>query len=65
MLELSKGGESMPTGPNGERRPSDPMALAKKVMDIATGEAEEEYVKQPTPEQTERGKKAAATRWGN
>ena len=28
------------------------MALAKKVMDIATGEAEEEYVTPPTPEQS-------------
>lgn len=55
----------MPTGPNGERRPADPMALAKAVMDIATGEAEEEYVKQPTPEESERGWKAAAARWGS
>ena len=54
----------MPIGPNGEKRPADPMALAKKVFDIATGEAEEEYVKPPTPEQSERGRKAAAARWG-
>ena len=53
----------MQIGPNGEKRPADPMALAKKVFDIAVGEAEEEYVKTPTPEQSERGRKAAAARW--
>lgn len=42
----------MPTGPNGEKRPADPMSLAKVVMDIATGEAE-------------RGRNAAAARWGS
>ena len=35
------------------------MALAKNVMDIATGEAEEEYVTPPTTEESERVRKAA------
>lgn len=53
----------MPIGPDGQKRPADPMALAKTVMDIATGETPEEYVKPPTPEQSEKGRKAAAARW--
>lgn len=38
------------------------MALAKVVMDITTGEAEED-MKVLTPEQSERGRKAAEARW--
>lgn len=53
----------MPIGPNGEKRLADPIALAKVIMDIATGEAEKEYVKAPTPEESERGRKAAEVRW--
>ena len=34
----------MPTGPNGEKRPADVIANAVRVMQIATGEVEEEYV---------------------
>lgn len=34
----------MPTGPNGEKRPADVIANAVHVMQIATGETEEEYV---------------------
>ena len=56
----------MPIGPNGQKRPADPMALAKTVMDIATGEAEEVYEvpKKPvSPERSERARKAAYARW--
>ena len=31
----------MPTGPNGEKRPADPMAMSVRVARIATGEIEE------------------------
>jgi hypothetical protein len=33
----------MPTGPKGQKRPADVIGNAVKVMQIATGEAEEEY----------------------
>lgn len=33
----------MPKGPKGEKRPADVIANAVKVMQIATGEAEEEF----------------------
>jgi len=33
----------MPTGPKGEKRPADVIANAVRVMQIATGEAEEEF----------------------
>lgn len=33
----------MPIGPNGEKRPSDPIACAVHVMRIATREIEETY----------------------
>ena len=32
-----------PIGPNGEKRPEDPIAAAVMVMKIATGQIEEEY----------------------
>jgi hypothetical protein len=32
----------MPKGPNGEKRPADVIANAVRVMQVATGEAEEE-----------------------
>ena len=35
----------MPIGPNGEKRPEDPIAAAVMVMKIATGQIEEEYVR--------------------
>ena len=39
------GDAEMPTiGPNGEKRPTDVIANAVRVMQIATGEVEEEYV---------------------
>ena len=34
----------MPTGPKGQKRPADVIGNAVRVMQIATGEAEEEYV---------------------
>jgi general stress protein YciG len=34
----------MPTGPNGEKRPADPIANAVRIGQIATGQAKEEYV---------------------
>jgi len=33
----------MPTGPKGQKRPADVIGNAVKVMQIATGEAEEEF----------------------
>ncbi len=33
----------MPKGPKGEKRPADVIGSAVKVMQIATGQAEEEY----------------------
>lgn len=33
----------MPTGPNGEKRPRDPVACAVKVARILTGETAEDY----------------------
>ena len=34
----------MPTGPHGEKRPADPVANARHVARLLTGEAEEQYV---------------------
>lgn len=36
----------MPKGPKGEKRPADVIANAVRVMQIATGEAQEEYERQ-------------------
>ena len=36
----------MPVGPNGEKRPADVIGNAVRVMKVATGEVEEEYVDQ-------------------
>ena len=67
-------------GPNGERRPRDPIARAVHVAKIATGEIEEELEeKQPgkvnggharaasmTPEERSKlARTAARARWGN
>lgn len=49
----------MPTGPKGEKRPPDVIANAVRVMQIATGEAEEEY-----EGQGEDGKDSAAQALG-
>ena len=37
----------MPRGPRGEKRPADVIGNAVRVMQIATGEAEEEYEAAP------------------
>ncbi len=46
----------MPTGPKGEKRPADVVGAAVKVMQIATGEIEEEL--------TDDGKNKAAVELG-
>jgi hypothetical protein len=38
----------MPRGPKGEKRPADVIGNAVRVMQIATGEAEEEYEAPPS-----------------
>ncbi len=43
----------MPTGPNGEKRPADPVANAVHVMRIATGQIEETYA-EPGPSESPR-----------
>lgn len=48
----------MPTGPKGQKRPADVIGNAVRVMQIATGEAEEEY------ETTDDGKDKAAAELG-
>ena len=49
----------MPIGPNGEKRPSNPVAAGVLIARIATGEAEEEYVDQ---ERRARGRKGGVAR---
>jgi len=48
----------MPKGPKGEKRPADVIGNAVRVMEIATGQREEEYDK------TEDGKSKAAVELG-
>lgn len=66
----------MPIGPNGEKRPADPIAAAVMVMRIATGQIEEPKpgssaggrarAKALTPERrSEIARKAAKARWAN
>lgn len=71
----------MPKGPQGQRRPADSNQLAKAIVDIATGEAENSIrergrpgglkggkarANKLTPEQRrEIARKAAAKRWHN
>ena len=53
----------MPTGPRGEKRPTDVIAAAVKVMRIATGEETEEIaVKSAAAELGSRGGKARAAK---
>jgi len=49
----------MPIGPNGEKRPSNPVAAGVHIARIATGEAEEEYV---DLERRARGRKGGEAR---
>ncbi len=46
-------------GPNGERRPSDPVEAARLVASIAVGDAEEELV---NPAQSRGGRKGGRSR---
>ena len=49
-------GETMPRGPKGEKRPADVIGAAVKVMQIATGEVDDEL--------TDDGKNKAAVELG-
>lgn len=49
----------MPIGPNGEKRPADPIASAVHVARLATGEVEETYVNRG---QSQGGRKGGAAR---
>jgi hypothetical protein len=58
---------AMPTGPKGQRRPADVIGNAVRVMEIATGQRDEEYDEQPgkdhaAAELGQRGGKARAER---
>ena len=50
----------MPTGPNGEKRPADPVANAVLMGKIITGEAEETYVNEGKRKGGQKGGKARA-----
>ncbi len=41
----------MPIGPNGEKRPDDPISRAVMVAKISTGEIEEEYAEEDEPQE--------------
>ena len=47
-------------GPNGEKRPSNPVAAGVLIARLATGEAEEEYVNQERQAGGQKGGKARA-----
>lgn len=57
----------MPTGPKGEKRPADVIGNAVRVMQVATGEAEEEHVEKPEKDEAAAamGRKGAAARAKN
>lgn len=46
----------MPIGPNGEKRPSNPIEAGIMVARIAVGDLEEEYVEEKKPTTPKRGK---------
>lgn len=54
----------MPTGPKGEKRPADAIGNAVRVMQIATGEADEDYGSAPPKDEAAAamGRKGAAAR---
>lgn len=54
----------MPKGPKGQKRPADVIGNAVRVMEIATGQAEEEYHEQPEKNQAaaELGRKGGKAR---
>ena len=47
-------------GPNGEKRPTNPVAAGVHIGRLATGEAEEEYVNQERQASGQKGGKARA-----
>jgi hypothetical protein len=47
----------MPKGPKGQRRPADMNQLAKRIVDVATGETED---REPTPEEQSKDPLAVA-----
>ena len=49
----------MPVGPNGEKRPSNPVAAGVHIARVATGEADEQYIDQA---KAAGGRKGAAAR---
>src|SRR3954451_18924142 len=55
---------TMPTGPKGQRRPADVIGNAIRVAQIATGEAEEEFVAKPEKDEAAAamGRKGGAAR---
>ena len=61
IVDLSGVEEIIPVGPNGERRPSNPIESGIMVARIATGDIEEEYIEQakPTPKKSKGGKARA------
>ena len=54
----------MPKGPKGQKRPADVIGNAVRVMEIATGQTEEEYDEQPEKNQAaaELGRKGGKAR---
>ena len=52
----------MPRGPKGEKRPADVIGAAVKVMQIATGEIEEDVVDPAKEHMRKGGKKGGAAR---
>lgn len=52
----------MPIGPNGEKRPADPVASANLVARIVTGLAEEQYVDASKSEAGRKGGKSRAAK---
>ena len=57
----------MPTGPKGQKRPADVIGNAVRVMQVATGEADEDYVEKPEKDEAAAamGRKGAAARVQN
>jgi hypothetical protein len=52
----------MPRGPKGEKRPADVIGNAVRVMEIATGQREEEMERKPESPAAELGRKGGKAR---
>ncbi|MGH6923170.1 MAG: RNA-binding protein [Propylenella sp.] len=52
----------MPRGPKGEKRPADVIGNAVRIMEIATGQREEEYEGKPESAAAELGRKGGKAR---